>query len=104
MAKEILVCNSVFTSDNGAVQAVACRLRGETNGKTFKVAPHVFKGNIPLPGEAIYADFDKTNVRESGNYRILSNAKILSVGVPPEHVDNPADEPKLDADGNPLPF
>jgi hypothetical protein len=78
MAKLILVCNAVFTSDSGSVQAVACRERGLTDSKTIKVAPHLFKGNIPMPGEAVYVECADNAIQEKtgSNYRTLRIAHV----------------------------
>jgi hypothetical protein len=73
---EVLIVNTIFTGTKGQPQAVACRIRGEVNGKTIKVAPHLFGQNLPLAGEAVYASYEEGAMRESGNYRVLTNAKV----------------------------
>lgn len=80
MSKQILVVNTIFTSKSGNPTAVACRIRGEANGKTLKVSPHLFKKGLPIAEEAVYAEFEDSDLRESGNYRVLSNAKIWGIG------------------------
>lgn len=77
LINEVLICNTYFmNNDETKVQSVACRVRGEINGKTIKVSPHLFKGQLPAIGEAIYASYDESHLRESGNYRVLTNAKV----------------------------
>lgn len=94
MAKEVLICNCVFTSSKGTPTAVAARIRGEVNGKTVKIAPHLFHGDYPLPGEAIFAEYDALE-DTGGNYRVMRNGKvsIATASEQPPTPPSPAEDP-----------
>lgn len=87
--KETLVCNHVAMSKSGtSVQAVLARIRSDVptladgtpnpnfNGKTVRIPPHLFHGELPLPGEAFFAEFDPAKLENGNAYRTLRNAKI----------------------------
>jgi len=97
MRHETMICNTLFTNDKGTVQAVACRIRGEENGKTVKVSPHLFRGNLPLPGEAVYASFEEGQMTEQSgsNYKVLRGGSVtleLPKASTPAEPEAPAKE------------
>ena len=99
LVKETFVCNSRFMSKNGkALEAIASRIVGQETEPTVKVDPLIFEGNLPLPGEAYFLEYDPDAIRMDKGYRVLTNAKFFGIGKPVEAANEATEE------AEPIPF
>ena len=88
LVRNTFVCNSRFMSKNGkSLESIASRIVGQEAEPTVKVDPLIFSGNLPLPGEAYFLEYDPSVIREDKGFRILTNAKFFGIGKPITEVD-----------------
>ena len=81
--RSTFVCNSRFMSKNGKyLESIASRIVGQESEPTVKVDPLIFGGNLPMPGEAYFLEYDPSVMREDKGYRILTNAKFFGTQSP----------------------
>jgi hypothetical protein len=93
MKTEMFV-NAVFCDKDGAVESVACRLRGVKDAKSFKIPAAAFGDHLPEKNDGLFVDITG-KLSESGNYISAPDAKILQI-VPgagtPTSIERDADD------------